>query len=137
MALVKMTDSLLASHKRSLKELIRSKAFLRRSYDEKPFKLASGDTSRTFFDCKLVTQDPQGIKLIIPFIGLVDLEAYRKRLQKEIEQNQTEVARLQARLSDQAFLTKAPAAVIDKERDKLAIKQDKLERLKQQLDRFN
>jgi len=80
---------------------------------------------------------PQGIKVSIPFIGMVDLEAERKRLQKEIEQNQTEVARLQARLSDQAFLAKAPAAVIDKERDKLAIKQDKLERLKQQLDRFN
>ncbi|GAH88447.1 unnamed protein product, partial [marine sediment metagenome] len=37
---------------------------------------------------------------------------------------------------DKAFLTKAPSAVVDKERDKLAIRKDKLERLKQQLTRF-
>ncbi|GAI22357.1 unnamed protein product, partial [marine sediment metagenome] len=36
-----------------------------------------------------------------------------------------------------AFLTKAPAAVVDRERDKLAIRKDKLERLKQQLGRFD
>lgn len=68
MVLVKMTDSVLEDCKRNLKELIKNKAFLRRSPDEKPFKLASGDTSWTFFDCKLVTQDPQGIKLIAEII---------------------------------------------------------------------
>jgi valyl-tRNA synthetase len=41
------------------------------------------------------------------------------------------VARVDARLSDQAFLTKAPAAVIDGERQKRYTLNDKLERLKQ------
>ncbi len=54
-----------------------------------------------------------------------------------VEENQSGVARLQSRLGDQAFLAKAPAAVIDKERGKLASRKDKLERLKQQLNRFN
>jgi valyl-tRNA synthetase len=72
-------------------------------------------------------------EVVIPMGSMVNLEADRKRLQKEIEQSQTEVARLEARLKDEAFLTKAPAAIVDKERGRLAMKQDKLERLKQQI----
>ena len=69
-------------------------------------------------------------EVIIPMESMVDLEAERKRLQREIEQSQTGVAQLEARLKDQAFLTRAPAAVVDKERQKLAAIKDKLERLR-------
>ncbi len=75
-------------------------------------------------------------EVVIPMESMVDLEAERKRLEKEIEQSQAEIARLEARLKDKAFLTKAPAAVVDKERDKLVVRKDKLERLKEQLIRF-
>lgn len=75
-------------------------------------------------------------EVVIPMESMVDLEAERKRLEKEIERNQAEVVRLEARLNDRAFLNKAPAAVVDKERDKLAVVKDKLERLKQQLVKF-
>ena len=63
--------------------------------------------------------------------SMVNLEAEKKRIQKEIEQIQNEVARLENRLKDQAFLTKAPPAVIEKERQKFYTLADKLERLKQ------
>ncbi len=69
-------------------------------------------------------------EVVIPMESMVDLEAERKRLQKEIEQSQAEVAQLEARLKDRAFLTRAPAAVVDKERQKLAAVKDKLERLR-------
>lgn len=72
-------------------------------------------------------------EVIIPRESMVSLEAERKRLQKEIEQNQAEITRLEARLKDRAFLTKAPAAIIDKERQKLYSLTDKLERLRQQI----
>ena len=72
----------------------------------------------------------RGIKVSIPLKDMFDLEAERKRLQREIEQSQAEVARLEARLKDQDFLTRAPAAVVDKERQKLAAIKDKLERLR-------
>jgi len=51
-----------------LKILFEKRAFLRRSALEKPFKLASGGSSFVFFDCKLVTQDPEGISLIAELI---------------------------------------------------------------------
>jgi len=70
--------------------------------------------------------------VVIPMASMFDLEAERKRIQKELAQSQAEVARLEARLKDQAFLNKAPAAVIEKERQKLYTLNDKLEKLKQQ-----
>jgi len=72
-------------------------------------------------------------EVVIPMESMVDLEAERKRLQKEMEQCQVEVTRLEAMLKDKAFLTKAPSAIVDKERDKLEAVKDKLERLKQQI----
>jgi valyl-tRNA synthetase len=57
--------------------------------------------------------------------SMVDIEAEKKRIQKEIEQMQNEVIRLEGRLNDEAFLSKAPAQVVEKERGNLAGKQDK------------
>jgi len=75
----------------------------------------------------------KGSEVVIPLASMFDLDAERDRLQKEIAQTQAEAARLKARLKDNAFLSKAPAAVIDKERQKLVTISDKLERLKQQI----
>jgi valyl-tRNA synthetase len=72
-------------------------------------------------------------EVVIPMESMVNLEAERKRLQKEVERSQAEVAQLKGRLRDEAFLTKAPAAIVDKERQKLYTLTDKLERLKQQI----
>jgi valyl-tRNA synthetase len=74
--------------------------------------------------------------VVIPMEGMIDLEAEKQRLQKEIEKSQTEVAQLESRLNDKAFLTRAPAAVIDKERQKLYTLLNKLERLRQQILKF-
>jgi valyl-tRNA synthetase len=72
-------------------------------------------------------------EVVIPMASMFNLEAERKRLQKEIEQSQVEIARLKTRLENEDFLAKAPTAVIDKERQKLYTINDKLERLKQQM----
>jgi valyl-tRNA synthetase len=70
-------------------------------------------------------------EVVIALEAEVDSKAEREWLQKQMEQLQAEVSRLEARLKDKAFLSKAPAAVVDKERDKLVTIKDKLERLKQ------
>jgi valyl-tRNA synthetase len=76
-------------------------------------------------------------EVIIPMESMVDLEAEQKRLEKEIEKSQAEIAAIEARLKDKAFLSRAPAVVVDRERDKLATRRDKLERLKQGLDKLS
>ena len=75
----------------------------------------------------------KGVEVIIPMQSMVDIEAEKKRIQKEIEQMQSEVVRLEGRLKDEAFLSKAPPQVVEKERANLAGKQDKLEKLKEHL----
>ncbi|TET49476.1 MAG: valine--tRNA ligase [Dehalococcoidia bacterium] len=74
--------------------------------------------------------------VVIPMSSMFDLEAERKRLQKETDQSQDEIARLKARLDNQEFLTKAPKSVIDKERQKLYTVIDRLERLKEQINKL-
>lgn len=52
--------------------------------------------------------------------GLIDKDAELARLNKEIQRLQGEVARVGGKLSNAAFVDKAPPAVIEKERAKLA-----------------
>jgi len=78
----------------------------------------------------LVLKDAE---IVIPMASMFDLEAEKKRLQKEIDESQSEVNRLEGSLNNQDFLSKAPEKVIDRERQKLTAAIDKLERLKQQI----
>ncbi|MBN1176771.1 MAG: valine--tRNA ligase [Dehalococcoidales bacterium] len=74
--------------------------------------------------------------VVIPMASMFDIEAERKRVEKELQQAQNEADRLEGRLKDKSFLTKAPEAVIEKERQKLYTLKDKLEKLKQQSSRL-
>jgi valyl-tRNA synthetase len=74
--------------------------------------------------------------VVIPMASMVDLEAEKKKTEKELTQTRGEVDRLENRLRDEAFLTKAPPPVIEKERQKLYTLKDKLEKLQQQSTRF-
>ncbi|MFA5629303.1 MAG: valine--tRNA ligase [Dehalococcoidales bacterium] len=75
----------------------------------------------------------EGIEIVIPMQSMVDIEAEKKRIGKEIEQLDNDVARLKNRLSDEAFLTKAPPQVVDKEKANLAAREDKLAKLREHL----
>ncbi len=70
-------------------------------------------------------------QVVITMGTAIDLEAERKRLEMQIEQIQAQVTRLEVRLKDEAFITKAPAAVVAKQRQKLDSLQDRLKRLKE------
>jgi len=60
------------------------------------------------------------MKILIPMAGLIDKEAELKRLDKEIERLSGDVKRTKGKLANPAFVDNAPAAVVDKERVKLA-----------------
>ena len=76
-------------------------------------------------------------EVAIPMESMVDVNTERIRLQKEIDQNEAEMGRLEIRLQDSQFISRAPVAVVEKERNKLKTIQDKLERLKQELERLH
>jgi valyl-tRNA synthetase len=59
------------------------------------------------------------LKLLIPLKGLIDVDAELARLDREIARVGKEVPRLEGKLGDPAFIGKAPAAVVEKERNRL------------------
>ena len=58
--------------------------------------------------------------LYIPLSEVIDFEKEKARLTAEMKKNESEIERLEKKLSNEGFVAKAPAAVIEGERAKLA-----------------
>jgi valyl-tRNA synthetase len=61
-----------------------------------------------------------GAELYLPLSGLLDLDEERERLAKERDALQTEARRAEAKVANPDFVAKAPAAVVEKARERLA-----------------
>lgn len=66
-----------------------------------------------------------GYKLIIPLEGLIDPEEEMARLQKELESVKNDIKIITSKLANKKFVEKAPAAVVDKEKAKIADAENK------------
>ncbi|MFK3557786.1 valine--tRNA ligase [Pasteurella multocida] len=71
-------------------------------------------------------------ELLVPMAGFINKEAELARLNKEIEKYRGEIQRIENKLANEAFVAKAPPAVIEKERAKMAEYAEGLTKLKQQ-----
>jgi valyl-tRNA synthetase len=76
-------------------------------------------------------------EVVLPLAGMVDRLAEEQLLVKESEEIKGRIAHLEARLRDNAFLSKAPSQVIEREKRKLAMLEDKLKRLHQELSQLS
>ncbi len=72
---------------------------------------------------QIITSDAS---IYIPLADMIDYESERIRLEKEKENTLAEIERLDKKLSNEGFTSKAPAAVIEKERNLLAKYKDVL-----------
>ncbi len=75
----------------------------------------------------------KGVEVILPLEGMIDTDAEKSRLLKETEAIKAEIERIERLLQDEAFTKKAPAAVVEKERQKLSDRKDKLAKLNERL----
>ncbi|NTV63369.1 MAG: class I tRNA ligase family protein, partial [Oscillochloris sp.] len=73
------------------------------------------------------------IEAYLPLAGLIDLEAERARLRKDLEQAEADVVRREAKLANQGFVGKAPANVVQRERDSLETARAALATLRERL----
>ena len=71
--------------------------------------------------------------VIVPIASMIDLAVEREKILKEIAQIDADVARLEIRLKDEAFLSKAPAPVVAKEKERLVERKERAARLRQQV----
>ena len=75
-----------------------------------------------------------GIEVYLQLKDLIDVEKETARVQKEQGKIEKEIARLDKKLSNQGFLAKAPAAVVEGEKAKLADYKEKMEALTKRME---
>ena len=64
---------------------------------------------------------------------LVDIAAEKARMEKEIAGCKKEIGQLEGKLSNPGFVQKAPPAVVEADREKLAKAKDRLEKLEESI----
>ena len=106
----------------SLAQLDKGQITIHKSLDEKPrghIALVAGP-----------------VEIYLPLKGLVDPEEERVRLRKELGETRGQIERLE-NLLDGPFSEKAPADVVEKERDKLQDYRETAQTIQEQLDMLN
>ncbi|MBE5795957.1 MAG: valine--tRNA ligase [Clostridiales bacterium] len=78
---------------------------------------------------KTVSAVTEAATVYIPLGDLVDFDKELARLAKEQENLTKEIARAEGKLNNQGFVAKAPAALVEQEKAKLALNQQKLEQV--------
>ena len=78
-----------------------------------------------------------GLEVYVLLSGLVDFAAERKRLEKQQEKLEKDIAKLAKKLSNPGFLAKAAADIIEKDKAKHADLTDELARVTQQLEELS
>ena len=79
----------------------------------------------------MVTITTADAKLYIPMGQLVDVEKELARIAKELETNRKFLASLEAKLSNEKFVSRAPEAVVNAEREKAQKTRDLIASLEQ------
>jgi len=74
------------------------------------------------------------MEILIPLEGLIDKQAELDRLDKEIAKLDKVIKQSSGKLSNESYVAKAPAEVVQKERDKLGEMEQALSQLQQQRD---
>jgi valyl-tRNA synthetase len=78
-----------------------------------------------------------GCALEVPLAGIIDFDAERARLSKELEKVQREIDGLGRKLSNESFVAKAPADVVEENRRRLADYEGQAAKLRSGLERLH
>ena len=70
-------------------------------------------------------------EIVLPLDTVIDIAAEKKRLEKEIGETQTNIEYVQKKLNDEQFVTRADPAIVEREREKWPLLQDKITKLRE------
>ena len=73
------------------------------------------------------------LRVMVPLAGLIDVDAERTRLTKELRRCEADLGRITGKLSNDNFVSKAPAEVVEKERQRAQELQTTLATLAEQM----
>ncbi len=92
------------------------------------------ETGESFNVPGAVTVVTSGCRAYLPMDDLIDREAERKRLEKELESAKKQLATVESKLSNETFMSKAPANVIDGVRQNGEKLKEKVQRIEEALE---
>ncbi len=78
-----------------------------------------------------------GVELVIPLEGLIDMQAERARMEKELAQLDADIAHFEKKLNNPRFVEKAPPEVIAKDQAKMDAAKEARDKVKQALDKLD
>ena len=73
------------------------------------------------------------LRVMVPLAGLIDVGAERARLAKEVTRCEADLGRITGKLNNTSFVSKAPAEVVEKERQRAQELQNTLTTLAEQM----
>jgi len=76
------------------------------------------------------------MRILVPMAGLIDKDAELARLDKQITQTEGDVQRAEAKLGNEGFVSRAPEAVVNQERERLTTHRKTLGELQAQRERI-
>ena len=88
------------------------------------FKKLAGASSVEFLknkediDVKVVSCVTRGAEMFIPLLDLIEIDVELERLNSEIKKLKDEISRIQKKLANEKFVSKAPAKVVAEEKAK-------------------
>jgi valyl-tRNA synthetase len=91
--------------------------------------LPAGETTARFSATALLGN----LKILVPMAGLIDVAAERARLEKNRQKLGADLVRIDSKLAQESFVSNAPAAVVEKERERQAALRRDLAKLEEQL----
>ena len=97
--------------------------------------LSLGETDGTGSDDRVSVVLPVGT-VTVPLGGLVDVDRERARLRDELGELEGRLAKQSARLANDAFVSKAPEDVVERERERLTRTEERRERVLEILSRL-
>ncbi|MFH1287645.1 MAG: valine--tRNA ligase [bacterium] len=98
-----------------IKRLTKSKDITINGHAKKPENSASALTGK--------------IEIFVPLAGIIDLEKENARLKKEIGNIENEIKRITSQLENKNFVERAPKEIVQKEKNKIILLKEKLEKL--------
>lgn len=82
---------------------------------------------------KTITALADDVMAELPLADLVDIDAERERLTRELEEAQAEKQRAEAQLGNESFVARAPEKVVQVQRDRLARALEQIELIRQRI----
>jgi valyl-tRNA synthetase len=79
----------------------------------------------------------RSMELFMALEGLIDFEAERSRLQKEMKKLQKDIEFVTKKLANEKFLNRAPAEIVDKEKQKARELEEKAATLQNNIERIS